>query len=91
MSTTLTLEQDSGSNVSYTLTDIVYVGWAHFSARFEDAPGRWWAYDGMADASRPSLDPVMDDTQLTDLKAQVIYILLYCLNPTNSTIITSST
>ena len=91
MSTTLTLEQDSGSNVSYTLTNIVYVSRAHLSAHFKDASGRWWAYDGIADASRPSLDLVTKDTQLTNLKGQVMHILLYRLSPTNPTIITSST
>ena len=91
MSTTLTLEQDSGPNVSYALTGIAYVGRVHFLAHFKDASGRWWAYDGMVDAGQPSLDPVTDDTQLTNLKGRVMHILLDRLNPTNSTIITSST
>ena len=64
---TLTLEQGSGPNIGYTLTGIVYVGGGHFSAHFRDASGRWWAYDGMVNSGRPSLDPITEDAQLTSL------------------------
>ena len=81
LSTTLTIEQDSGPNIGYTLVGIVYAGGAHFSARWRDASGRWWAYDGMVDSGRPSLDPVADDTQLTTLRNRVMNILIFRLVP----------
>ena len=62
MSTALTLEQKSRPNTSYTLTGIIYAGAGHFSARFMDASGRWWAYDGMVNSGRPSLDSITEDT-----------------------------
>lgn len=83
LSTALTLEQESGSDIGYTLTGIIYVGGAHFSARWRDASGRWWAYDGMVDSGRPSLDPITNDTQLTILRNRVMHILIYRINPTD--------
>ena len=80
MSMALTLEQESGSNTSYTLAGIVYAGMGHFSARFMDASGRWWAYDGMVNSGRPSLNPITEDAQLTTLGDRVMHILLYRLN-----------
>ena len=88
LSTALTLEQESGPNTGYTLTGIIYVGGAHFSARFKDDSERWWVYDGMVNSGRPSLDPVTNITQLTTLRDRVMYILLYRLD---SAIITGST
>ena len=91
MSTALTLEQGSGPNVSYTLTGIIYEGGTHFSARFKDASGRWWAYDGMVNSGRPSLDQIIDDAQLTSLRGRAMHILLYRLEPTDPTTTISST
>ena len=76
MSTALTLEQESGSNTSYTLTGIVYACMGHFSARFMDASGRWWAYDGMTNFGQPSLSPITEDAQLTTLGDRAMHILL---------------
>jgi len=91
LSTTLTLEQDTGPGVVYALTGIIYVGGAHFSARFKDNSERWWAYDGMVNTGRPSLDSVADVTQLTKLGDRVMHVLIYSLYSTDSVIITGST
>jgi len=81
MSAALTLEQESRPNASYTLTGVIYAGAGHFSARFMDASGRWWAYDGMVNSGQPSLDSVTEDTQLTALGDRVMHILFYRLDP----------
>jgi len=81
MSAALTLERESRPNVSYALTGVIYAGAGHFSARFMDASGRWWAYDGMVNSERPSLDSVTEDTQLTALGDRVMHILFHRLDP----------
>ena len=45
----------------------------------------------MVDSGRVSLNSVIDDTQLTNLREQVMHILLHCLDPTDPAIIASST
>ena len=80
ISTAPTLEQESGSNTSYTLAGMVYADMGHFSAHFMDASGRWWAYDGMVNSGQPSLNPITEDAQLTTLGDRVMHILLYRLN-----------
>jgi hypothetical protein len=81
ISTALTLGQESGLNTSYTLTGIIYVGAGHFSARFKDASGGWWAYDGMVNSGQPTLDPITEDAQITTLGDRAMHILLYRLDP----------
>ena len=49
------------------------------SARFTDASGRWWAYDGMVNSGQPSLDPITEDAQLTTLGDWAMHLLLYHL------------
>ena len=87
----LTLEQDSGPNTDYTLISIIYSGQNHFSARWRDASGRWWAHDGMVGSGRPSLDPIAIDAQLARLGPRVMHILIYRLDSADSTVITDST
>jgi hypothetical protein len=80
LSTALALEQDSRPSVGYTLTGIIYVGGAHFSARWRGTAGQWWAYDGMVNSGRPLLDAIVDDVQLTNLGSRVMHILFYRLD-----------
>ena len=57
MSTALTLEQESGSNTSYTLTGIVYACMGHFSACFMDASTLFVHYDSTVDVRIPIFPP----------------------------------
>jgi len=82
LSTVLTLEKGYGPDVSYTLTDVVYLAGARFSARWKDTCRRWRAYSGV-NSGRPSLDLVTDGTQLTKLGDRVVRILLCRLDPTD--------
>jgi len=78
MSTALTLEQESGSNTSYTLAGIYTQPWITFGP-FYGRFWKMWAYDGMVNSTQPSLDPITEDAQLTTLGDRAMHILLYHL------------
>ena len=77
--------QHLGTNIYYALIGVVYAGGAHFSARWRDASGKWWTYDGMVNSGQPSLDPITNDAQLTSMGPRVMHILLYRLGTTDFT------
>jgi hypothetical protein len=85
LSTALTIRQYPGPDVSYTLTGIIYAGGAHFSARWKDASGKWWAHDGMVNSGQPVLDTVADDAELTKFGPRAMHILIYRLYPASIT------
>jgi len=80
MPTALTLEQESGSNTSYTLAGIVYAGMGHFRPVLSTLLEDGGPIDGMVNSRQPPLSPITEDAQLATLGDWTMHILLYRLD-----------
>ncbi|KAJ3869922.1 hypothetical protein EV359DRAFT_28906 [Lentinula novae-zelandiae] len=82
---TLTVQDASNKNQKYSLSDIIYFGEAHYTARIIDQDGKVWYYDGIADNGRFSYNGNIntDDIQLHKRGQKQAAVAIYALDIEN--------
>jgi hypothetical protein len=75
-SLTLTFDQ-VGEPRAFTLTAVVYLGGAHFTARWYDHSGAWWKYDGRERHGAPVVEVINDESDLRRCDGRPMCFLIY--------------
>jgi hypothetical protein len=75
-SLTLTFDQ-FGEPRTFTLAAVVYLGGAHFTARWHDHSGVWWKYDGREHHGSPVVDVINSESDLCQCDGRRMCYLIY--------------
>lgn len=72
----LTFDQ-FGEPQTFALTAVVYLGEAHFIARWRDHSGTWWKHDGRKQQGAPVVDVINDESDLRRCEGKEMTVLIY--------------
>jgi hypothetical protein len=72
----LTFDQ-FGEPRTFTLTAVVYLGGAHFTARWRDHLGVWWKHDGRKHHGSPVVDVINSESDLCECNGRRMCYLIY--------------
>jgi hypothetical protein len=73
---TLTFDQ-FGEPQTFTLTAVIYLGGAHFTARWRNHLGVWWKHDGYKNCGAPVVDAVNGESDLRWCDGRRMSFLIY--------------